>query len=159
MGNTSRGSSSTESAMANDLPSVGDESLTGPAQAIEASVSPTTSLPLAEGMSLSYWLQGVRANPLLDHRTTEDLPKEAEVVIIGSGVRQAAPYSMPRLTECTQMTGTLTAYELLKGDNPPKSVLLLEARELCSAATGRNAGHCKPDQVRMLSLPCFLFGP
>lgn len=131
MGNTSRGFSSTESAMANDLPSVGDESLTGPAQAIEASVSPTTSLPLAEGMSLSYWLQGVRANPLLDHRTTEDLPKEAEVVIIGSG-----------------MTGTLTAYELLKGDNPPKSVLLLEARELCSAATGRNAGHCKPDQWR-----------
>lgn len=41
----------------------------------------------------------------------------------------------------------MTAYELLNSFNPPKSIVMLEARELCSAATGRNAGHCKPDQV------------
>jgi glycine/D-amino acid oxidase-like deaminating enzyme len=31
---------------------------------------------------------------------------------------------------------------------PSKSVVVLETREFCSGATGRNAGHCKPDQWR-----------
>ncbi|KAK4685062.1 hypothetical protein P7C73_g5095, partial [Tremellales sp. Uapishka_1] len=90
-----------------------------------------TGLPLAQGMSLSYWLQGVRNNPLLDHRSTETLPATADIVIIGSGI-----------------TGSLAALRLLESPNPPTSVVVLEARELCSAATGRNAGHCKPDQYR-----------
>lgn len=68
---------------------------------------------------------------MLDHRTTEELPKEADVVIIGSGA-----------------TGAITALELFSGPNPPKSIVMLEAREMCSGATGRNAGHCKPDQWR-----------
>ncbi|KAJ7667035.1 DAO-domain-containing protein [Mycena rosella] len=89
------------------------------------------AFPIPKGMSLSYWLQGVRSSPLIDHRTTEDLPKTADVVIIGSG-----------------MSGTLTAYELLTRPNPPKSIVIFEAREMCSGATGRNAGHCKPDQYR-----------
>ena len=46
-----------------------------------------SGLPLAKGMSLSQWLQNVRSNPLLDHRTTEALPETADVVIIGGGVR------------------------------------------------------------------------
>ncbi|KAJ6493199.1 DAO-domain-containing protein [Mycena sanguinolenta] len=99
------------------------------------------AFPIPEGMSLSYWLQGVRASPLLDHRTTEHLPKSAEVVIIGSG-----------------MTGTMTAYELLTRLNPPKSIVVLEARELCSGATGRNAGHCKPDQYRGFAKYSEFFG-
>jgi len=43
--------------------------------------------PKSEGQSLSYWLQQVRCDPLLDHRTTGELPKEVDTVIIGSGVR------------------------------------------------------------------------
>ncbi|KAF7291471.1 FAD-dependent oxidoreductase [Mycena kentingensis (nom. inval.)] len=89
------------------------------------------AFPIPKGMSLSLWLQNVRNNPLLNHRTTDDLPASADVVIIGSG-----------------LTGTLTAYELLTRPNAPKTVVILEARELCSGATGRNAGHCKPDQWR-----------
>lgn len=46
-----------------------------------------TGFPLQSGASLSLWLQTVRANPLLDHRSTPQLPKSAEIVIIGSGVR------------------------------------------------------------------------
>ncbi|KAL3482219.1 FAD dependent oxidoreductase [Aspergillus californicus] len=80
--------------------------------------------------SLSYWLQGVQNDPLLNHRTTLELPLSADIVIIGSG-----------------MTGTLTAKHCLD-TWPNKRVVILEAREFCSGATGRNAGHCKPDQWR-----------
>lgn len=36
---------------------------------------------------LSFWLLGSRSSPLLGHRTTQNLPEEAEVAIIGSGMR------------------------------------------------------------------------
>jgi hypothetical protein len=89
-----------------------------------------TGFPKQDGQSLSYWLQQVRCDPLLDHRTTDELPHEADTVIIGSGI-----------------TGTLVAKQHLE-TFPGKSVVVLEAREFCSGATGRNAGHCKPDQWR-----------
>ncbi|KAL4773191.1 FAD dependent oxidoreductase-domain-containing protein [Aspergillus nidulans var. acristatus] len=83
--------------------------------------------------SLSYWLQGVQGDPLLNHRTTPDLPSSADIVIIGSGI-----------------TGTLAAKHC-KEAWAEKSVVVLEAREFCTGATGRNAGHCKPDQWRGFS--------
>jgi glycine/D-amino acid oxidase-like deaminating enzyme len=45
------------------------------------------------------------------------------------------------------MTGTLVTKHHLE-TWPGKSVIVLEAREFCSGATGRNAGHCKPGQWR-----------
>ncbi|KAF1967608.1 DAO-domain-containing protein [Bimuria novae-zelandiae CBS 107.79] len=89
-----------------------------------------TGFPKQSGQSLSYWLQQVRCDPLLDHRTTEHLPQQADTVIIGSGI-----------------SGTLIAKHHLE-TWPGKSVVVLEAREFCSGATGRNAGHCKPNQWR-----------
>ena len=80
---------------------------------------------------LSFWLQGTRGSSLLGLRTTETLPETAEVTIIGSGI-----------------TGAAAAYFILTGPNPPKSVIMLEARELCHGATGRNGGHCRPDCYR-----------
>ena len=39
------------------------------------------------------------------------------------------------------MAGVSTAYHLLTNNPSPPSTVLLEAREICSGATGRNGGH------------------
>lgn len=60
------------------------------------------------------------------YRSTKQIPKEQDVLIIGSGY-----------------AGTSTAYYLLKED-PSLKVSIFEARNICSGATGRNGGHVKP---------------
>jgi len=58
-----------------------------------------------------------------------------------------------------QLSGALAALSFLMSENRPKSLVLVEARELCSGATGRNAGHCKPDIWRGFTHYSSLFGP
>ncbi|KIY52296.1 FAD dependent oxidoreductase [Fistulina hepatica ATCC 64428] len=92
--------------------------------------------PIAPGYPLpnpclSFWLQGTRNAAILGHRTTETIPESCDVAVIGSGI-----------------SGAATAYFLMTGSNPPKSVVMLEAREACHGATGRNGGHCRPDCYR-----------
>lgn len=72
----------------------------------------------------SYWLS--QPHKYSNLRSTPDLPGECEIAIIGSG-----------------MAGVTTAYHLFKRANPPTSVVILEARDLCSGATARNGGHSK----------------
>ncbi|KAF1957868.1 FAD dependent oxidoreductase [Byssothecium circinans] len=75
----------------------------------------------------SFW-HSEPNNFLIGHRTTEELPKEADIVIVGSGI-----------------TGTSTARFLAEDERAKgKSIVLLEAREACWGATGRNGGHCQP---------------
>ncbi|KAK6833808.1 oxidoreductase OrdL [Apiospora arundinis] len=62
------------------------------------------------------------------HRTTPDLPTESDIVIIGAG-----------------FSGSSLAHFIYKDNPSPPSVAILEAREACSGATGRNGGHMKPD--------------
>ncbi|KAK7454165.1 hypothetical protein CaCOL14_005707 [Colletotrichum acutatum] len=88
-------------------------------------------LPSAKSTA-SYWHREP-SKTLLGHRTTRDLPPTADVVVIGSGI-----------------TGAFAAKELLEragagaGGKEKKRVVLLEAREVCWGATGRNGGHCQP---------------
>ncbi|KAI2889475.1 hypothetical protein CBS76997_6460 [Aspergillus niger] len=78
----------------------------------------------------SFWLRS--PHPDLAKAQSATLPSEADVVIIGSGV-----------------TGTSIARTLLKSREAEKSqsdsqrpaVVILEARDICSGATGRNGGH------------------
>jgi NADPH-dependent 2,4-dienoyl-CoA reductase/sulfur reductase-like enzyme len=68
--------------------------------------------------SQSYWHKEP-SEKLLGHRTTADLPRSADVVIVGSGI-----------------TGALAAHTL-KEQRPELNVVMLEAREACWGATGR----------------------
>lgn len=68
-----------------------------------------------------YWR--TQLHPLDEHRSTETLPSKCDIAIIGAG-----------------MSGVATAYHLVKamGSDRLPSIVLLEARQLCSGATGRN---------------------
>lgn len=66
----------------------------------------------------SYWHREP-SEKLLDHRTTKELPRSADVVIVGSGI-----------------TGSFAAH-FLKEKRPDLNVVMLEAREACWGATGR----------------------
>ncbi|GJC98444.1 FAD dependent oxidoreductase [Colletotrichum higginsianum IMI 349063] len=81
-------------------------------------------LPSAKSTA-SYWHREPSA-ALLGQRTTGALPPTADIVVIGSGI-----------------TGAFATKELLERQ-AGKTVLLLEAREICWGATGRNGGHCQP---------------
>lgn len=80
------------------------------------------SMPIANPTK-SYWQ--TPPSILADHRSTESLPSTAKYVIVGSGV-----------------TGASIAYKLLQVE-PDVSIVMLEARQACSGATGRNGGHCR----------------
>lgn len=58
---------------------------------------------------------------LIGHHTTEDLPAQADIVIVGSGI-----------------TGTSAARYLAEDKRADgKTIVMLEAREACWGATGR----------------------
>lgn len=71
----------------------------------------------------SYWHKDP-SKILIGLRSTKELPTNADVVIVGSGI-----------------AGAFAAWELLKGGdgngNGIKSLVMLEAREVCWGATGR----------------------
>ncbi|KAF2821862.1 DAO-domain-containing protein [Ophiobolus disseminans] len=65
---------------------------------------------------------------LRGHRTTVELPAEADIVVVGTGITGTSATRF--LTEDTRAKG--------------KSIVVLDAREACWCATGRNGGHCQP---------------
>jgi glycine/D-amino acid oxidase-like deaminating enzyme len=71
----------------------------------------------------SYWQ--TPPLPIADHRTTPKLPPSAKYIIVGSGI-----------------TGATIAWKLFQ-EEPDASIVMLEARQASSGATGRNGGHCR----------------
>lgn len=117
--------------------------------------------PVADAVP-SYWRKEV--GPIDNHRSTETLPTHADIVIIGSGY-----------------AGASIAHHLIeesgrRGNSIP-SILILEAREACSGATGRNGnllvsfhqdcfalishpgGHLKPDPLSRAAQILDIHGP
>jgi uncharacterized NAD(P)/FAD-binding protein YdhS len=77
------------------------------------------------GSTKSYWHR--KPSQLLQgHRTTERLPSEADIVIVGSGI-----------------TGAFAAREMRRGGGDQR-VVMLESREVCWGATGRVRGPMLP---------------
>lgn len=98
--------------------------------ALLSRINRSPGLPISHPTK-SYWMQDPLFPDLIKHQSPE-LPEEADVVIIGSGI-----------------TGTSIAHTILhrpaaEGEQDKKAalkVVLLEARDICSGATGRNGGH------------------
>ncbi|EXM20527.1 hypothetical protein RAB80_009180 [Fusarium oxysporum f. sp. vasinfectum] len=88
--------------------------------------------PAPNGMT-SFW----RSSPgsLDNHRSTKELPSQCDILIIGAGYSGAS----------------LVTHMLSQPESKDKSIVVLEARQLCSGATGRNGGHIKPDVYNLCS--------
>ncbi|KAK8078880.1 hypothetical protein PG994_002687 [Apiospora phragmitis] len=99
---------------------------------MEENASSPVTLP-RDNPTRSYW-QDPPAD-IADLRTTVSLPESADVVIVGSGI-----------------TGAAIAWNLLQNARhenfAPRSIVMLEARQACSGATGRNGGHTKAASYR-----------
>lgn len=89
--------------------------------------APEATFPAAAPCT-SYWQQ--TPDEIADLRSTADLPDNADVVIIGSGV-----------------SGSSIAYNLLTA-KPELKIVMLEARQAASGASGRNGGHTKTATYR-----------
>lgn len=84
-------------------------------------------LPVANP-TISYWQAQSQDSPIHNHGEKDALPDSCvDVAIIGSG-----------------MSGAVAAY-FLQQQNLALKIVMLEARQACSGATGRNGGHCRPD--------------
>ena len=88
-------------------------------------------VPISQGTTTPFWLND--CDPSLATKQSSSLPPTADIVIIGSGI-----------------SGISVARSILEDSNawtegsealPKPRVLLLEARDFCSGATGRNGGH------------------
>ncbi|KAK7000892.1 FAD dependent oxidoreductase-domain-containing protein [Favolaschia claudopus] len=78
--------------------------------------------------SVPYW--AIPPSPLAQHGSSDALPAYADIVIIGSGIAGTA------------FARTVLGFEQ-ESENVPQ-VVMLEARDTCSGATGRNGGHITP---------------
>jgi len=88
----------------------------------------TKTGPPGVNPSTSYWQQPSDSIAVL--KSTSDLPQDADVVIVGSGI-----------------SGSSIAYNLLT-EKPELKVVMLEARQAASGASGRNGGHTKTATYR-----------
>ncbi|KIM41712.1 hypothetical protein M413DRAFT_444955 [Hebeloma cylindrosporum] len=90
-------------------------------------ISPSPGIPQLNA-SIPYWT--IPLSPIARQGYDAPLPLHADIVIIGSGI-----------------TGTSVAKALLEQDRgtEPVKIVMLDARDACSGATGRNGGHISPN--------------
>ncbi|KAJ5786241.1 uncharacterized protein N7503_011453 [Penicillium pulvis] len=81
--------------------------------------------------TLSLWHRTTRSFPHLHANRLAPVPTSTKYLIIGSGI-----------------SGVLTAWKLAESGVNAEDILIIEAREAVSGASGRNAGHIRPDSFR-----------
>jgi glycine/D-amino acid oxidase-like deaminating enzyme len=86
--------------------------------------------------TVSYWQDPPDAD-IADYISEQNVPETADIVIVGSGI-----------------TGTSIAYGLLK-DQAAGKIVMVEARQACSGATGRNGieSPCSTSSILTCILP------
>lgn len=77
--------------------------------------------------TLSLWHRTTRSFPHLHANRLAPVPASTKYLIIGSGI-----------------SGAFTAWKLVESGVKAEDVLIIEAREAVSGASGRNAGHIRP---------------
>ncbi|KAJ9650742.1 hypothetical protein H2198_009967 [Neophaeococcomyces mojaviensis] len=92
------------------------------------STNSAKSGPPGASPSVSYWQQP--PDPIADLRSSSDLPQDVDLVIVGSGI-----------------SGSSIAHHLLN-EKPELKIVMLEARQAASGASGRNGGHTKTATYR-----------
>ena len=95
--------------------------------ALEKRINANPGVPVPSPTT-SFWLRNPPFPALVNIRS-ENLPRSADIVIIGSGITGAS-VARTILSECAAM-------------GIKRRVVMLEARQICSGATGRNGGHMK----------------
>ncbi|KAG6369806.1 FAD dependent oxidoreductase-domain-containing protein [Boletus reticuloceps] len=96
-----------------------------------ASGLPSCSVFPIQEPTQSFWT--FPPSSIATHVSSDNFPTHADVVIIGSGISGAS------------FARTLLGFSQERDDNSdPLSVVMLEAQETCSGATGRNGGHINP---------------
>lgn len=93
---------------------------------MSSNLSSTMPPSITKRWPLSYWMPD-KPGGLADFQSSSNLPSEADIVIIGSG-----------------FSGASVAYHLLHESKSSARVVMLEARQACSGASGRNGGHMQP---------------
>lgn len=96
--------------------------------AVKPDQDPRSSLPIPHSTK-SFWFTSPDTKPSPTEGSEGTLTTDADICIIGSGI-----------------TGVSAAYHMAKqfkenGITGPVKAVILEAREFCSGATGRNGGH------------------
>lgn len=91
----------------------------------------------------SFWLKDPPFPELVDIKSAE-LPASTDVVVIGSGISAAA----------VVRTILLQAWRT----NKKVHVVVLEARQLCGGATGRNGGHIKCAAYKVFAMAKKAYG-
>ncbi|RKP04627.1 FAD dependent oxidoreductase-domain-containing protein [Thamnocephalis sphaerospora] len=125
-------------------------------QALLKRANSPPGIPVANPSS-PYWLDDPPFPDLVDRQ--DDIPDQADVVIIGSGIagvsaakailelwpgNSSSSSSSSRSTDATSEEEGSNEDDYIDGGSPrPPLVVVLEARQICSGATGRNGGHIK----------------
>jgi FAD dependent oxidoreductase len=95
--------------------------------ALQSRLNANPGIPVSNP-TISFWLLNPPFPELVD-KQSKILPKSADIVIISSGITGAS-IALTILSECAAA-------------GIKRRVVMLEARQACSGATGRNGGHIK----------------